>query len=103
MFIVFNLFFRFSLLNHFPAKFVQKFSEKEDECDDETSDDDPYNKKIENVWFDKVTPLVNHFRKVSKSMIFIIGTLLAIDEMIIRYVGRSSETHRIKNKPISEG
>ena len=28
---------------------------------------------------------------------------LAIDEMMIRFLGRSAETHRMKNKPIDQG
>ena len=55
------------------------------------------------VWFDKVKPLVDHFREVSFSMIFILGTLLSFDEMMIRFFGRSVETHKMKNKPITCG
>ena len=34
---------------------------------------------------------------------FQLGSYLAIDEMMIKYSGRSKETIRIKNKPIKEG
>ena len=36
-------------------------------------------------------------------LIFTLGTVLALDEMMIRFMGRSNETHRIKNKPIKKG
>mmetsp|Transcript_17478 Transcript_17478/g.39451 ORF Transcript_17478/g.39451 Transcript_17478/m.39451 type:complete len:315 (-) Transcript_17478:15-959(-) len=47
--------------------------------------------------------LVNHTRKVSKSFIWILGTTLSLDKMMIRFSGKSAETHRVKNKPINEG
>ena len=55
------------------------------------------------VWFNKIKPLVDHFRNVTFSIVFILGTLLSFDEMMVRFMGRSGETHRIKNKPIGEG
>ena len=55
------------------------------------------------VWFDNLEPLISHFREVSEDLIFILGTTLALDEMMIRFMGRSLETHRMKNKLISEG
>ena len=55
------------------------------------------------VWFKKLSYLVNHFRDVSEDMVYILGTNLAIDEMLIRFLGKSMETHRLKNKPIAEG
>jgi len=36
-------------------------------------------------------------------LIYELGSVLAIDEMMIRFRGKSNETHRIKNKPIAEG
>ena len=36
-------------------------------------------------------------------LIFILGTNLALDEMMIRFMGRSIETQQMKNKPIAEG
>ena len=55
------------------------------------------------VWFNKIQPLVDHFRAVTFSIVFVLGTLLSFDEMMVRFMGRSGETHRIKNKPIGEG
>jgi len=36
-------------------------------------------------------------------LIYELGSVLAIDEMMIRFRVKSNETHRIKNKPIAEG
>ena len=54
-------------------------------------------------WFKKVEPLINHTRTVSLLFIVMLGMCLSIDEMMIRFNGRSNQTHRMKNKPISEG
>ena len=40
---------------------------------------------------------------MSQEFIYILGTKLSLDEMMIRFFGRSCETHRMKNKPIKEG
>ena len=72
-------------------------SESEDEVTVSTFED---NKK---VWFDKLSPLINHFRAVSEDIIHVLGSNMSLDEMIIRFGGRSNETHRMKNKPIGEG
>ena len=55
------------------------------------------------VWFNKIEPLINHFRNVSFLIVFILGTLLSFDEMMVQFMGRSGETHQIKHKPIGEG
>ncbi len=47
--------------------------------------------------------MIDHTRSVSVGMIYILGTWLSIDEMMARFMGRSIETYRMKNKPISEG
>ena len=36
-------------------------------------------------------------------LIWVLGTWMSIDEMMIRFMGRSNQTHRVKNKPISQG
>ena len=46
---------------------------------------------------------MDHFREVSVAMVLILGTLLSFDEMMVRFMGRSIKTHRIKGKPIGEG
>ena len=68
---------------------------------DDDSDDDCVAKK--DVWFSKIAPLIDHFRNVSEDLTYFLGSNLSLDEMIIRFGGRSNETHRIKNKPIGEG
>ena len=55
------------------------------------------------VWFEKVETLVHHMRSKNVKLVHTLGTLLSFDEMMIRCVGRSNETHRIKNKPIGQG
>ena len=61
------------------------------------------NEKKKVVWFDKIEPLVENVRKVSQKLILSLGTVLSLDEMMIRFQGRSLETHRLRNKPINEG
>ena len=59
--------------------------------------------KGKTVWFQKMKVLIDHVRKVNFFLIYHLGTILSLDEMMIRFTGRSLETHRIKNKPIKEG
>ena len=66
------------------------------------NDDQSANSDV-SMWFHKLQPLVDHVRQVSFDLVFILGTLLSLDEMMIRFMGRSNETHRMKNKPIGEG
>ena len=73
-----------------------------DENDNTVNTDDVTLKKKE-LWFDKLGHLVDHFCGISESFIFTLGDQMSIDEMLIRFMGRSNETHRIKNKPIGEG
>ena len=75
--------------------------QREQEMNEENNIDNDKQKKI--VWYEKLAFLIDHTRNVSKSFIWILGTALSIDEMMIRFSGRSAETHRIKNKPIKEG
>ncbi|CAG8797157.1 296_t:CDS:2, partial [Dentiscutata erythropus] len=53
-------------------------------------------------WFDKVKPLASHIRNISKQ-IYVSGSRVAIDEMMIRFSGHSKHAFRMKNKPVSEG
>ena len=53
--------------------------------------------------FNKVLPLFLLFRKVSLLFIVVFGTYLSIDETMIRFSGRSLQTHIIKNKQAKEG
>ena len=74
-----------------------------DDMNNNDADDETATAEEIKTWFDKIKPLVDHFRSVSFIMVAILGTLLSLDEMMIRFMGRSMETHRIKNKPIGEG
>eukprot|EP00957_Ditylum_brightwellii_P157124 11958615-Ditylum_brightwellii.AAC.1 len=55
------------------------------------------------VWYYKIKDFINHMREINIDLINVLGTCLSLDEMMIRFSGRSSETHWIKNKPIGEG
>ena len=87
--------------------------DSDDECERENMQDTPTNSTQQNTsegtntepprWFAKVSPLVDHVRLVSLFFVVVLGTCIAIDEMMIRFGGRSGHTHRIKNKPIAEG
>ena len=81
---------------------LQDDADTQDSVDSTTQVNDNSRKKV-SLWFDKMEPFISHFRKVSESMIHTLGTNLSLDEMMIRFMGRSNQTHRIKNKPISEG
>ena len=72
------------------------------EQDEENHEYLPQDNDVE-VWFEKIKPLVDHVRDVSFSMVFILGTLLSLDKMMIRFFGRCAETHKMKNIPISCG
>ena len=66
-------------------------------------DEDPSSSNGSDVWYEKIFPIVDHVRKRSMDLIYTLGTHLALDEQMIRFMGRSLETHRMKNKPIKEG
>ena len=78
-----------------------------DTSDDDDSDVDEEDNDVDNdvkiLWYHKIQTFVDHVRHVSQSFVFQLGTYLAIDEMMIKYYGRSKETIYIKNKSIKEG
>lgn len=53
-------------------------------------------------WYSKLEPLASHVKTISES-IYIPSSNVVIDEMIVRFCGRSAHTFRIKNKPTPEG
>lgn len=53
-------------------------------------------------YYDKVQPLLGHVQSVSKAY-YIPKTNVSIDEMIVRFTGRSTHTMRIRGKPTPEG
>ena len=81
---------------------VQHDMESE-ESDDQDSDDSFMFNVTENVWFSKVSPLVDHVRSTSLKVIACHSKWLSLDEQMVRFRGRSIETYRMKNKPIGEG
>ena len=81
---------------------VVRDQEEEATFEDESKEEISENDKQKSVWFDKILLLVENVRKVSLELILSLGNILSLDEMMIRFRGRSIETHRIKNKPIGE-
>lgn len=53
-------------------------------------------------YYDKAEPLMSHIRDTSKRL-YTPKTNVSIDEMMIKFSGRSVHTVRIKNKPTPEG
>jgi len=53
-------------------------------------------------YYDKVQPLLEHVQSTSKAY-YIPKTNVSIDEMIVRFTGRSTHTMRIRGKPTPEG
>ena len=83
---------------------IQRNQEEELESKSEEEEEDEVSKESKKVvWFEKLKFLITHVREISYLLVFILGTVLSLDEMMIRFKGRSNETHRIKNKPIKEG
>lgn len=74
-----------------------------EEDNESTSNETEGSTTPELVWFQKLKPFIDHVRLISANLIWILGTFLSLDEMMIRFMGRSAETHRIKGKPIGEG
>ena len=54
-------------------------------------------------WYAKAAPFIEHVNTTSKRLCERPGSCCAIDEMMKRFKGRSSQTARMKNKPIKEG
>lgn len=59
-----------------------------------------HNSKL-NVMFWNIYPFVDQVYRTSKKVCHKPGFSFEIDDMMIQYVGRSVETHRMKNKPIN--
>jgi hypothetical protein len=70
-------------------------NEQNDDSEDETPE-----KSI--GWWYKLEPIVSEFRTTC-SKYWIPGTNVSIDEMIIRFFGRSKHTFKTPNKPITQG
>jgi len=53
-------------------------------------------------WYKKLSPLADRLKE-SFQKYYLPGTKIAIDEMMVRFCGRSSHTVKVKNKPIKQG
>ena len=53
-------------------------------------------------WWSKLEPMLSTFRTACQSCL-IPGTEVAIDEIMVRFYGRSSDTCKMPNKPIKQG
>ena len=53
-------------------------------------------------WYKKVDPLASILQKRYRYF-YLPGTKVAIDEMVVRFSGRSQHTLKIRNKPVKEG
>lgn len=78
---------------------TQDLSDSDLEIEDSESDDG----QPKTVWFEKGKELIHYLRSVSKRCLKCPGIRICVDEQMVRCRSRSSETHRIKSKPISEG
>lgn len=59
-------------------------------------------KPPDNKWYVKVEPLSSKLRDAFQKC-FVPGTKVSVDEMMIRFFGRSKHTIKMKNKPIKQG
>ena len=82
---------------------VQRKQQNNEAPEEEEEDEDKEVFPKKNVWYSKLSMLIDHVCEVSFACIYILGTILSFDEMMIRFCGRSVETHRMQNKPIREG
>lgn len=106
------------LWRNFHTSFVQDDSADEiiaeldegyDYVEEQEESPEPEEEELEPVvvpigkWYEKVEGFLNHINKVSKLICRRPGSHLAIDEMMKKFKGRSSQTHRMAKKPIKEG
>ncbi len=55
------------------------------------------------LWFGKAAKRIDHVRNLSQKFVQQPALFLALDEMMVRFKGRSVETHRMTNKPVNVG
>ena len=82
---------------------VQREQDDNMESNEYDENTEPPQQSTKKVWYEKLTFMIEHIRQVSQEFVHVLGTILSLDEMMIRFFGRSGETHRMKNKPIKEG
>lgn len=90
-----------TLLRQTPPPPVESSEVDNEEPQNEDKLDDGECKK--ELWFDKISPLIDQIGKKLMRFMQASGFALSIDEMMVRFCARSSETHRMKNKLLNEG
>jgi hypothetical protein len=53
-------------------------------------DEDQEHPQKKHVWYYKIEAFINHVREINFDLIHVLGTCLSLDEMVIRFGGRSS-------------
>ena len=70
---------------------------------DEAEEEQDESADIDERWYAKAAPIVDHMNKISQKICRHPGFCCAVDEQMKRFKGRSRDTHRMKNKPIKQG
>ena len=84
-------------------------SDDEDDSDSESgaADEVPTQEELlrgnNKKWFSKTAYFIQLVRRISLALCKCPGFAMAVDEMMVRFTGRSAETFRMDNKPIGQG
>jgi Transposase IS4 len=76
-----------------PALEMSKLPQLDPENDDEVDDE---------LWWWRLEPIISTFRNGCQRYL-IPGTAVAIDKIMVRFHGRSSDTYKMPNKLIKQG
>jgi hypothetical protein len=68
----------------------------------QAQEDKDKDNREEELWWGKMEPLLSSFRDACQRH-YIPGTEVAIDEIMVRCLGRSADTCKMPNKPIKQG
>ena len=77
--------------------------DESDSNDDESDNEDEFTEDDRYQFEPKVRPIYNAFKKANSCVCIRPGTYVTIDEMMVRFKGKSRETYRMCGKPIREG
>ena len=69
----------------------------------EDTEDDDISESVDERWFAKAAPIIDLVNETSKKVCKFPAFCVSIDEQMKKFKGRSGQTFRMKNKPISEG
>ena len=90
--------------------YLVKLGEGDDDGDKTDSDDegedmedDDSSQPPDERWFAKAAPIIDLVNETSKKVCKFPAFCVSIDEQMKKFKGRSGQTFRMKNKPISEG